>query len=427
MLARNASFSRTLILIGGAWLAASAIGCDWTMPWQKKPAVYPDGVVLRGQTRPDYDTSPAIVSGSLAHAREMYRQSDYEHAEKGFHEIAEDQKNSPLIAEEARFNEAECLRARGKMPMACDTYSKMLKDFPSGAYKDQAVRRMYDIAVVWLKPTEKEFAERAQNKTIIVPAVLQINVDKSMPTIDAEGRALQALETVYYSDITGPLAAPSLYLSGYIMYVRENYKEADFYFTQLLEMHKDSPHASKAAELDIICKSLATGGPDYDGRKNVEARQLIDSSLRNFPEIANDKEKLEFLNRQMQAIQAQQAEKYIHKAEFYERTNHPASAYFLYEIVNRRFPQTPYSEHATAQMKRLEGAIEKERQKAANPGFMESSQRWWNKMWGLESPHEKSYDPNLPTPAITNTPPAGDAPANTPPPKGLPPGMTDSR
>jgi hypothetical protein len=192
-------------------------------------------------------------------------------------------------------------------------------------------------------------------------------------------------------------------------------------------MHKDSPHASKAAELDIICKSLATGGPDYDGRKNVEARQLIDSSLRNFPEIANDKEKLEFLNRQMQAIQAQQAEKYIHKAEFYERTNHPASAYFLYEIVNRRFPQTPYSEHATAQMKRLEGAIEKERQKAANPGFMESSQRWWNKMWGLESPLEKSYDPNLPTPAITNTPPAGDAPANTPPPKGLPPGMTDSR
>ena len=428
MHARNASLSRTLILLGGTWLAASGVGCDFHWPWHRKPPDYPEGVVLRGQVRADYDTSPAKVSGALAHAQELYRQSDFAKAESGFHDIAEDEKNSPLVAEEARFYEAECLRSRGKLPAACDTYSRLLKTFPSGAYKDQAVRRMYDIAVLWLQPTEKEFEDRAQNKTFVVPALAKIHIDPGMPTLDAEGRALQALEIVHFSDITGPLAAQALYLAGYVKFVREDYKEADFYFTQLLDMHKDSPHAARAAELDVICKSLATGGPDYDGRKCVEARQLIDASMRNFPQIANDKDKVEFMTRQAYAIKAQQAEKDIKKAEFYERTKHPASAYFMYEIVCRRYPQTKYAEHAAEQKARLEGVMEKERQKSTDPDFFESTRRWWNRTWGLESPLEKPLDPNAPAPVIPdNTPPAGDAPATAPPPNGLPSAMMPGR
>ena len=421
MLARNASFSRTRLLLLGSSLALAGVGCDFHWPWHRKTPDFPvDSVVLRAQSRPDYDTSPAKVSGALAKAQDLYRQADYGHAESGFHDIAENQKNSPLVGEEARFYEAECLRARGKLPAACDTYSKMLHDFPSGAYKDQAVRRMYDIAVLWLQPTEKEFEERGKNKTFVVPAIAKVHMDKSMPTIDAEGRALQALEVVHYSDITGPLAAQALYLAGYVKFVREDYKEADHYFTQLLEMHKDSPHAAKAAELDVICKTMSTGGPAYDGRKCAEARQLIDASMRVFPEIANDPEKREFMTRQALAIKAQQAEKDIQKAEFYERTGHPASAYFMYEIVCRRYPQTKYAEQAAEQKVRLEGAIEKERQKSNDPGFMESTRRWWNRTWGLESPLEKSVGPNGPAMILQNTPPAGDAPANAPPARVLP-------
>ena len=222
-------------------------------------------------------------------------------------------------------------------------HSSYCQTFPSGAYKDQAIRRMYDIAVLWLQPTEKEFEDRAQNKTFVVPALAKIHIDPGMPTLDAEGRALQALEIVHYCDITGPLAAQALYLAGYVKFVREDYKEADFYFTQLLDMHKDSPHAARAAELDVICKSLSTGGPDYDGRKCIEARQLIDASMRNFPQIANDKDKVEFMTRQAYAIKAQQAEKDIKKAEFYERTKHGP---FAYEIA-RRHPQTKYVERRT--------------------------------------------------------------------------------
>ena len=70
------------------------------------------------------------------------------------------------------------------------------------------------------------------------------------------GRALQALETVHYSDITGPLAAQALFLAGYVKYFREDYKEADHYFTQLVELHKDSALAPQAMELAIASKTL---------------------------------------------------------------------------------------------------------------------------------------------------------------------------
>jgi len=213
-------------------------------------------------------------------------------------------------------------------------------------------------------------------------------------------------------------------LAGYVKFVREDYKEADFYFTELLTRHKDSPHASKAAELDVICKALSTGGPNYDGRKCVEARQLIDESMRTFPEIAKNKETVEFMTRQAAAIRTQQAEKDMGKAEFYERTNHPASAYFMYEIVCRRYPKTKYADQAAERKVRLEAAIEKERNKAADPGFMESTRRWWNRTWGLESPLEKSLEPNGSTPVIPqNTPPAGDSPATAVSPKALPSSM----
>lgn len=51
--------------------------------------------------------------------------------------------------------------------------------------------------------------------------------------------------------------------------------------------------------------------------------------------------------------EAVQAEKDYQIAEFYRRTGHPASAYFHYELVRRRYPKTSYSDRATDQMQIL--------------------------------------------------------------------------
>ena len=70
------------------------------------------------------------------------------------------------------------------------------------------------------------------------------------------------------------------------------------------------------------------------------------------PEFRQDG-KAEFLTRQKLAIRMQQADKDFKMAEYYERTRHPGSAYFYYQLVKRRYPGTKYAELATAKLGEL--------------------------------------------------------------------------
>lgn len=390
------------------------VGCLGTGRWKFKQLTPAENVSANDRGRSDQDNSPAKTTGKLTEAHELFRQKAYGKAEDAFHAIAENKRNSPTVAEEARYYEAECLRLQNSLPTACDTYSKMLQDFPSGAYKTEAVQRMFDIANYWLRDTDAEMAQYKEKlegkRSYVVPAMLKVNLlDRTKPTFDAENRALQALEVVHYSDIAGPLADKAIFLAGYVKFYREDYKEADHYFSQLIEMHKNSPLAPQAVELAIICKSLANGGPDYDGKKVAEARQLIDIALKAYPELAKNKN--DFLMRSMFSINAQQATKDLHHAEFYERTGHPGSAYFMYEMVRRRYPGTKYATHADEQMARLKADMEKKKpaQKAGFDEVLESISTRWNRFWGVEETSgSKSKD-------STTLPPAGAQPALTPP------------
>src|SRR5262249_40932591 len=64
-------------------------------------------------------------------------------------------------------------------------------------------------------------------------------------------------------------------------------------------------------------------------------------------------QKKDFLDRQGFSINLQQADKDFNAAEFYRRTGHPGSAYFIYEIVRRRYPGTKYAERAADPMNQL--------------------------------------------------------------------------
>jgi outer membrane protein assembly factor BamD (BamD/ComL family) len=406
--------------VGVLSLALTLTGCAGSWPWTKKS----DGPVdpsAFGATQPDLDASPAKVNGELAKAHDLYRQEKFAQAEPKFTVIAEDKKNSAAVCEEARFYSGECLYRLNNYPGACDTYKRMLQDYPSGHYKDQAVQRMFDVANYWLKATDQEMKDFKDGKRgFAMPAALRMSIgDSTMPTFDPEGRAIQALEVVHYADITGPLADRALFICGYIRFFREDYPEADHYFSQLIEQHKESPLVPQAIELDIIAKSLYNGGPDYDSKKVAEARQLIDTAMKSYPQLANEKK--EFLMRQMFSVTAQQAMKEIHRAEFYERTGHPGSAYFVYAGVARRYRNTKFEEQALEQMKRLHKAMEEEKEREKHPStlttIMNNAGKTWNRMWGLETPLEKQLDQEG---KIDNVAPAGVAPQVTPPAKSTP-------
>src|SRR5207302_2790117 len=109
-----------------------------------------------------------------------------------------------------------------------------------------------------------------------------------------------------------------------------------------------------------ISKHMSTGGPDYDGRKVAEARLLVDSALRNYPELAQ--KKAEFFNKQLFSCAMQQAAKDYNMGEFYRRTGHPGSAWFYYDLVRLRYPNVkPYCDMATERLHELKAKVEKEK------------------------------------------------------------------
>jgi outer membrane protein assembly factor BamD (BamD/ComL family) len=250
-----------------------------------------------------------------------------------------------------------------------------------------------------------EYREKREGqRTFIVPAVFHF--EKKKPFLDEEGRAMQALEQVHLNDITGPLADKALFLAGGVKFYREDYREADHYFSQLIEQHANSPLAPQAIELAIISKHMSTGGADYDGRKVAEARIMVDTALRNYPQLAQ--EKSGFLERQLGSITLQQAQKDYNTAEFYRRTGHPGSAYFYYEIVRRRYPSTKFAELATERMHQLRALAAQG--KSSAPDVFDAIKFW----------EKKPEGPAVEVEGATPPPPAAPAPV----PRSLPSDLT---
>lgn len=384
MPARHASIARKLVLLGVAGLAAGQAGCFKLPKFFRRD----EAPIVRAADRGDHDMSSSKLNGDLDAAKALFEKQEYGAAARKFEYIADNTENSAAVAEEALYYQAESDRLREKLTSAESTYKKLLHDFPSGAYKQQACQRLYDIAVYWLKDTDAEMGQYTEKldgkRTFVMPASLRINLDKTKPTFDAENRALQALEVVHYSDMQGPLADKAIFLAGYIKFYREDYEEADHFFTALLQFHKDSELAPRACKLAIICKTLANGGAAYDARKVAEARQLVDTALAAYPELTKDEAGRTEMMEHLSAVTAAQADKELHRAEFYERTKHPGSAYYIYEIMRRRYPNSKYERIAIERMEKLRPLMEKAQRGEVEMNVLDRARARWLKLWGLQ-------------------------------------------
>ncbi len=357
----------------------SAGGCaSWPTLWgaRKTPTGNGSGgpvdaVVLRGSEL-ESETLPAAgtVAAELEGARRLYHEGQYSEAEGIFARIAGNTKNAASLAEEATYYQAECLRLQGHYPGAAELYNKQLTVFAMGKHAGLARERLFGIANYWLDETRaymEACREKKEGKRSWVWPVSFVHFDKTKPTFDLEGHALRMLEQVYITDPKGPLAEKALFYLGSVKFFREDYREADHYFHQLVTHHPNGSMAARALQLSIICKQMSTGGSEYDGRLVAEARELVDVAWRSYPELANQQSK--FLMDQLYSITQQQADKDWKIAEFYRRTGKPAPAYFMYELVRRRYPGTTYEQKAMERMRELQPKADRDKARTGDvPG-----------------------------------------------------------
>ena len=389
------SFARPRIrthLALGACAVALATGCTTVKSLKQKAQESTRGLVSRS-----YDDPRAAER--MAEAERLFEAGDYAKPRDTFQELANNTLNPALLSEKARFLEGECFRQAGKYPDAVDTYHKMLMEHPSGAYRERACAEMFKIADYWLDDTRTEIqAEQDGQNMFLYKSGRFFKVDRTKPTLDREGRALQTLENVHLNDITGPTADKALFWCGFVNFYRGNFIEADHYFSTLIEFHKDSPLRPKATELAIISKNNSTGGSVYDGQKASEALQLVNHAEASMPEFT-DTERRDFLTRQKLAIRSQQAEKDFKTAEYHEQTKHPGSAYFCYEIVRRRYPGTKYSDLATQRMEAIRVQAEVDAGKPRTVGPVQAAVQGIESVLGKPTPISSA--PGILPPGVT--------------------------
>ena len=346
----------------GAFLAA---GCASLPSWAGKKDETPkaagarDSFVLRGRGL-EKDKTPVddAVQAELDDAKRLYQSQEYKKAQPIFAKLANNSKNPVNVGEEARFFEADCQYMQGNHRDAAGTFKKYFKEFRNGAYQEQANRRVFDIANYWLDETRRQMAEyeevREGKRYLVKPASF-VYVTKDMPFLDREGHATGLLQEVYLNDLRGPLGERALFYLATIKFFREEYKEADFYYQQLYENFPNSQLASKAIKQSIICKQVCNHGTAYDSREVENSRKLIDTAARAYPELGKDEA---WMQRQLVAVNLQQADRDFRIAEFYRRMKHPGSAYFYYELVQRRYPNTDYANKAGERIAELRSQVQ---------------------------------------------------------------------
>jgi outer membrane protein assembly factor BamD (BamD/ComL family) len=336
---------------------SAAPGCQTTDKrwfWQKEDEVVveqtqPQGQMVLGNGDVREPQKIPVYGGDLAGAKLLFNDKKYAEAEPIFERIAESKKNTFTIIEEAMFHQAECLYQRRKYPQAADHLIHLLNTFPSAVNRKAAGDLLYAIANYWLDETRDDMeAEKAyqegRRSWPVMPSFPVHFFDETMPDFDIEGRACKCLEAIWMTNPREELGEKALFMLGSVKFFRESYKDADHYFYQIVENWPNGKYVTKALEMSIICKEICTGGADYDGRRLQEARELITRARNSYPEMAKTADP--FLVKQAIAITQLQAQKDFNIAGFYERTGHPGSAYFYYEIVKRRYPGTELADKA---------------------------------------------------------------------------------
>jgi outer membrane protein assembly factor BamD (BamD/ComL family) len=360
----------TILRLALPALLVMNVGCI-ALPWgsPKKIEAPPgpaDSMVLRdGRLEADKGVD-AEVQAELEGARRLLHEKEYAKAELVFHKIVKKKKNPLPVADDALFFEALCQYHQSNYRVAEGTLRKYLKEFRTGAHADEANHKLFEIANYWLDGTRKLMAayeEKREGKRFWVMPVSYFHWHKDMPLLDAEGHAVAALEDVRLNDIGGPLGERALFYIATIKFFREDYKDADYYYSQLYEHYPNSNLAPKAIKQAIICKQLSTGGSCYDCRTVEESRKLIDIASRAYPQLmAKDQE---WISKQLVSVNLQQADRDYNIAEYYRRSGHPGSAYFYYELVVRRYPNTEYAEKAVARKNELRDRVVREQGPAA--------------------------------------------------------------
>lgn len=338
------------------------------------------------------ETDPALVA-----AKALFDEGRFEESEKAYKTIheryrpdsfkrnfasrraltgkkTEDEKaieayGSP-IEQECLFMLAECQFFRNDFKEAEVSYGRLLRRYPATRHINTVSNRTYTIARHWLGfPPAKVSAGPAGDASDIQqivftdvqqssdPAVAPdssgwLNLtDKTKPTFDTTGRALNALKSIWLNDPTGPLADDALILTANYHYRNDDPVEAARYYELLREQYPDSPHLKNAYLLESHVKLISYAGERYDDTSLEEAAKLKQASLQMFPDLATDQQQQ--LTRELAQIEDAMVAREWSLVELYRQKDRSAAVRLHCNAIINQYPDSRYAARARSMLEML--------------------------------------------------------------------------
>ncbi len=331
-------------------------------------------------------------------AEALYEAGEYRSAEKAFAHLAKSRRNAGKtwssrwkkifvsdsaseepgmygfgdpIEEDALFMLAECQFAQQRYSWSQDSYGMLLKEYPSTRHLDQVTRRLFTIARIWLNipdedPDEQHdvqlvsHTEEADTPRYDIPRgpstwpVVPNLVDRTRPVFDTHGRALQALESIWQFDPTGPLADDALMLQATYYQMKGDNVEAARLYALVREQYPDSSHFVDAYLLGSYVTMASYSGAAYDSTALTEAKQLKETAVRLFPTLSD--EQRQRLADELRRIEEAEVEREWETVQFYLRKNQPASVALHCNVILQRYPDSSYAKSAWEVLERQKAA-----------------------------------------------------------------------
>ena len=322
-------------------------------------------------------TAPPEALAAYKSAEELYEAGEHWKAEWAFWNIARKYKDTP-VEEDALFMMAEAQHARGRNSWAQDSYDELLDKYPSTRHMNVATQRLFDISQNWLRHPELVKSEEIQpvnfedpNETPLPPDTREQtwdpslampvfpNIwDRSRPVFDTEGRALQALRSIWLHDPTGPLADDALMLTASYHLRKGDYAEADRTYEILREQYPRSPHLENAFLFGSHVKLMSYQGPLYEGKTLDEARQLTESTLRLYPNHPERERKLD----EIREIDEARARREWEMVRYWQKKGRPLAVATACREVIRLYPNSSYAQQARELLAEMDEPAEETRE-----------------------------------------------------------------
>jgi outer membrane protein assembly factor BamD (BamD/ComL family) len=313
--------------------------------------------------------NPPAAMAAYQKGEELFKQKRFIEAENVFWKETAEKFAVYPIREDAIFMTGECLYFQQNYAKSQDKYDLCIKEFSATRHLDEISRRKFEIARIWLKfpdnitasdvkpvnfddpgrnPPPQTAWQEPTDWTYRIPILPNFS-DSKRPMFDTEGRALEALKSIWLNDPTGPLADDALMLSASYYLRKGDYTEADHLYELLRKEFPKSPHVENAYVLGAYVKLMEYQGPEYDPTPLKEARKLREATLRLYPHRADHERMLEELKRMDLAEAAQ----LWAEVQYRLAKNQPKGVAVWCKEVIKKYPNSDYAVKAREELAKI--------------------------------------------------------------------------